>query len=185
MNLVQTPADTRTEDDARARRWIEQYRRLIRSIARRTIHDAWDLEEVEQEIYIKLWKAMDRFDPALAKESTFVAVVAQRCIVDFHRRRARQMRHRPEPIEDAEELVTVDEDGAERSEQFDRASRALETLGADRERILGMSYLDGITHREIAKKTGLSLGTVKSHLRRGLLELKSRLHALPPCPSAA
>lgn len=175
--------DPRTEND-RVRDWMKQYGRLVRSIARRTVHDAWELEEVEQEIYIKLWKAMDRYDPTLAKESTFVSMIAQRCVVDFHRKRSRIMRHRPEPIEDAEELVTIDEDHAERSEQFAQASDVLQTLSPDRERILGMSYLGGVTHREIATQTGMSLGTVKSHLRRGLRELRDRLQ-VPACPAAA
>lgn len=171
------PAPAQADDSAR--RWMRQYGRLVRSIARRTVRDDTELEEVVQEVFVKLWRAMDRFDPTRAKESTFVAVVAQRCVVDFHRRRTRLLRNRPDPLEEVAEPAVRDEDRAERHEEFARAARVLETMSADRERILGMSYLDGITHREIARRTGLSLGTVKSHLRRGLKKLRERLHLLP------
>ena len=161
---------------------IQRYRGLIRSILHRSVRDPAEREEVEQEIVVKLWNSMERFDPERAKESTFVAMLARRCIIDFHRARAR--RPTPEPIEAASHVGTTDADAAVFDEDVRRLADAMEEIPAERARMIEASFHRGMTHREIAARTGISLGTVKSHLRRGLQELRARLETVG-APTAA
>lgn len=49
------------------------------------------------------------------------------------------------------------------------------TLPADRRNVLHLSVVNGLTHGEIAQETGLALGTVKSHVRRGLAAVRELL----------
>jgi len=161
---------------------VKRYRGLIRSIASRTVRNPLDLEEVEQEILVKLWNSMERYDPTRAKESTFIAMLARRCVIDFLRARGR--RPFEEPIESAENVGAWDADNAIGKEDAVRLVEAMNMLPPERAQLLDTSFWSGLSHREIAKKTGISLGTVKSHLRRGINELRSHLDAVGQ-PAAA
>src|SRR5271166_2344489 len=69
---------------------LEKYRGLVWSIARRFPGNHADTEDAVQEVFVELWRHAGRFDAAVAAESTFVATVARRRLIDRHRRRARQ-----------------------------------------------------------------------------------------------
>ena len=69
---------------------LEKYRGLVWSIARRFAGNHADAEDAVQEVFVELWRHAGRFDPAVAAESTFVATVARRRLIDRHRRRGRQ-----------------------------------------------------------------------------------------------
>lgn len=146
---------------------LERYGALVWSIARGLSNDVSQVEDAVQEIFIELWRSADRFDPSRASEATFIATIARRRIIDRRRRIARRPEseilegHDP-PVADAG-LAQVDI-----SDEADRASRALATLRPEQRRVIEMSVVEGLTHREIAAATGMPLGTVKSHIRRGL-----------------
>ena len=85
---------------------IERFRGLVWSLARRLCANASDAEDAVQEIFIDVWKSASRFDPAIASETTFVAMIARRRLIDRGRRRMR----RPEVPQIAETVA----DSAER-----------------------------------------------------------------------
>jgi RNA polymerase sigma-70 factor (ECF subfamily) len=126
---------------------------------------------------LDLWKSAERFDPALASEQTFIVMIARRRLIDRNRRRAR----RPEAIgvEAPELLPAADEQSllerASAGETAARANTALSQLRPEQRRVLELFLLHGQTHQEIASGTGLPLGTVKSHARRGLQRVRELL----------
>ncbi len=146
---------------------IARYSPIVWTIAKRMVKEPFGLEDVVQEIFVELWKTAHRFDPSKASEITYVAMIARRKVIDRFRREARA------PVtENYEEPETLAEDEAlEQVDKQDEASwamRALNTLKPDQRRLILMSVVDGLTHQEIAASTGLPLGTIKSHIRRGL-----------------
>ncbi|MFO0725246.1 MAG: sigma-70 family RNA polymerase sigma factor [Myxococcota bacterium] len=151
---------------------VEQYAPLVWAIASRFIRDRADAEDAAQEAFIALWKAASRFDPTRSSERTFIAMIARRRVIDRLRAKGRR------PEEGASEQLLEDLASSAHLELDRRAdaARAISALGAlpgDRKQVIALSVFDGLTQDEIATTTGLPLGTVKSHVRRGLEALRS------------
>ena len=123
-----------------------------------------------------MWKSAARFDPSIASESTFVATIARRRLIDRGRRRQRRIDAAIIP-EAAQPEAEPTPDLSERNEQAGRATAALEQLRPEQQRILQLSIYHGRSHEEISRSTGLPLGTVKTHARRGLIRLREILEA--------
>ncbi len=157
---------------------LEKYRGLVWSMARRFVGNHADAEDAMQEIFVELWRHAGRFDPAVAAESTFVATVARRRLIDRHRRRVRQ----PETVSLVAEPPTAarsEADSVERLDEAQHARRLLEQLRPEQRQVLELSFDQGMSQQEIAKATRLPLGTVKTHARRGLMRLRHLLETGP------
>ena len=154
---------------------LEQYANLVWSTARKWSASYGDAEDAVQEIFIDLWKSAARFDPEVASEPTFIMMVARRCLIDRRRKSGR----RPE-VEDliGDQLPAPDEDPAwiaERGEDAVVATSFLNSLRPEERDVLVMSVQQGLSHQQIADRSGLPLGSVKTHVRRGLSRLRERL----------
>ncbi len=151
---------------------IDLYGGLVWSLARRMAPR--DAEDAVQDIFIDLWKSAGRFDPSLASEKTFVATIARRRLVDRLRKAGRrpQLRGLPEltvePSDDRHETI-------EQSAEAALAVRALKILNPDQRKVIQMSVVLGMSHSEIAEATGLAIGTVKSHIWRGLNKVREQI----------
>ncbi len=148
---------------------LERFGPLVWSLARKLMRDVATVEDLVQEIFIEVWKSAGRYDAARASEATFIATIARRRVIDRRRRISRAPGE--EVIEDG--MRGGDDPGLEMVEVRDEARRAheaLERLQPERRKVILMSVVDGLTHQEIATVTGMPLGTVKSHIRRGLDE---------------
>lgn len=154
--------------DAEAvRECIARYSPLVWSLVKRLSRDPATIEDVVQDVFISVWKNAASFDPALGSEATFIATIARRKVIDRHRRLQRTLP--TEAVEPAD--VSAEEAGFERIELGDDARRAREALlrlRPEQRRLILMSVVQGLTHQEIAARTGVPLGTIKSHIRRGL-----------------
>jgi RNA polymerase sigma-70 factor (ECF subfamily) len=160
--------DTAAVDDC-----LRQYSNLVWSLARRMSFNQNDAEDAVQEIFIDIWKSAGRFDPDRAPESVFVTTIARRRLIDRQRRSSRQPAFEPfyETVPNGND---VDEE-ATRQLQMSRVTEALKDLPAEQQRVMTLAVVQGLTHSQIADATGLPLGTVKSHIRRGLLKLENLL----------
>lgn len=146
---------------------MQRYAPLVWSLARRLSRDAGTAEELVQEIFIELWRHAARFDPARSSEATFVALIARRRVIDRRRRDARTPS--AQPLDEALPETGPDPlSGVELSDEARHARLALEQLRPEQRRLILLSVVDGLTHQEIALRSGLPLGTIKSHIRRGL-----------------
>jgi RNA polymerase sigma factor (sigma-70 family) len=159
---------------------ISRYGGLIWTLARRRLASREDVEDVVQEVFVDLWRSADRFDPQVAEEITFVAMIARRRVIDRLRRRAER-----------QETVSIDEAGAhdvtdpaaggaadrrlELGEEARLAGEHLDRLKPEEQQVLRLSIYEDLSHSAIAEHTGLPLGTVKSHIRRGLDSLRRKL----------
>lgn len=153
---------------------MQAYGGLVWTIARSMLGNGPDAEDAVQDVFIELWRSADRFDPSKGRESTFVSVIARRRVVDRVRKRQRSPVLEPLP----ERLDAGGEDVGTRAEiadEFARAEAALGQLPEERQRVLRLALLSGASHSQVATRTGLPLGTVKTHVRRGLMRLREML----------
>ncbi len=146
---------------------------LVWAMARRVLGRSADTEDAVQEIFIELWRSAGRYDPKLGTEVQFIATIARRRLIDRVRRRTR--RPAPETLSidiesDRDELATV-----ELSEEAARARDALMHLREEQREVITLSIQQGLTHDQIARKTSMPLGTVKTHIRRGLARVRELL----------
>ena len=161
---------------------ISRYGGLIWTLARRRLASLEDAEGVVQDVFVDLWRSADRFDPLVAEEITFVAMIARRRVIDRIRQRAGLPKTASIDDTIAADVVGVasGEQVGHRLELGEEASIAdehLEQLKPEEQRVLRLSIYDGLSHPAIAIRTGLPLGTVKSHIRRGLESLRRTLAA--------
>lgn len=152
---------------------IDRYGGLIWGIVRRSIKDNAAAEDLVQEIFTEVWKKAGFFDPAVASEATFIGLVARRRSIDYLRRQGRQPGF--EPLEAAESIPVSSAPASTVDCDPEAVRSTIATLPDDTRQLFRMFFEDGFTHPEIAEKTGLPLGTVKTRLRRGLLTLRERL----------
>ncbi len=161
-------------DEAAVEGVIDQYGDLVWSLARRFCGVRADAEDAVQEIFTDLWAHADRYDRTIAKEVTFVAMVARRRLID----RLRKKKRRPDEQEFSEEQAGKFSRVAENLEEsvdVDRVAAVIAGFKEDQKRVLELSLFLGHSHSEIAEKLSMPLGTVKTHLRRGLLVIRDEL----------
>jgi RNA polymerase sigma-70 factor (ECF subfamily) len=131
-------------------------------------------EEATQETMLSLWRRADSFDPAQAGAGTWVFTIARNRRIDLIRRE-----RRPEPGSTVAEEIpdpAPPADQAIAAEQRDRRVRAaLETLPGEQAELVRMAYYQDLSQTEIAARTGLPLGTVKSRFRLAFARLKRLL----------
>ncbi|MFT7074811.1 MAG: RNA polymerase sigma-70 factor (ECF subfamily) [Planctomycetota bacterium] len=156
---------------------LSRYSALVWSLASGLSKDPHEVEDVVQDIFVDVWRSSKRYDPSVASEATFIATIARRRVIDRRRRAGRRVD--PEPLEESLAPGAEDENlrHVDITDEAMQAKAVLAELTGDRRRVLELSVVTGLTHREIAADTGIPLGTVKSHIRRGLAEVSERLKA--------
>jgi RNA polymerase sigma-70 factor (ECF subfamily) len=152
---------------------IDEFGSMVWAIARRLSPNPADAEDAVQEIFMEIWKGAARFDPERGSERAFVATIARRRLIDRLRRHSTQPEFLPtEALDTIGFALPAPHEAAIEAEQ---AARAVAQLAPEEQRVIEFSILNGLTHAEIATRTGLPLGTVKTHLRRGILKVRKLL----------
>lgn len=177
QRIAQSPPSS--PDEAAVRECIDRYSGLVWSLARRFSASDADAEDAVQEIFINLWRSAGRFDPAVASEPTFISMIARRRLIDRNRARARRISAEPladdgEPLGSPSAASSL-QSPVETADEAARAARALGTLSPEQQRVLRLSVYQGLSHEQIAQATGIPLGTVKTHIRRGLIRIRDLL----------
>ena len=152
---------------------LDAYGGLVWTLARRLTRSAAAAEDAVQEIFIDVWKSAPKFDPSKASEKTFVAMIARRRLIDGLRRVTR----RPElqMLETAPDPAGRQHIDLELSVEAQSAAKLLEELRPEQKKVLELSIYQGLTHREIAQEIDVPVGTVKSHIFRGLAAVRRHL----------
>jgi len=160
---------------------LDRFGNLVWSMALKQLPRS-DAEEVVQDIFMELWRTADRFDPEKGRPVTFLAVLARRRILDRRRKLVRRpeladMETTPDPISESAR-IPLDTFSYQLPESLHVAFQSLsEDQRQAIEWVVGMGY----TQEEAARALELPSGTLKSHLRRGLLRLREILqnHPIP------
>ena len=158
---------------------LNRFSSPVWSLARRYSPNDQDAEDAVQDIFLDLWRSAPRFDPEAGSAMTFVMTLARRRLIDRTRKRGRRpdVHSHPEPEaivdQDTQDHVEV----AEVAEEARKVTDAMQKLRPEQQRVLELSLVHGRSHQQIAETTGLALGTVKSHARRGLMRVRKMLGA--------
>ncbi len=160
-------------DEFAVRDVVSRYGPLIWSLVRRWSPDTSDAEDAVQDVFVDLWRSAARFDSTRSTEAGFVAMVTRRRLIDRLRKRQRAIEF--EPLSENVDVAVEQEPDIDRGVRTHRALEALRTLPPAQRIMLELSLLHGRTHDEIARETNTPLGTVKSHIRRGLQRARDLL----------
>ncbi|MGH9566222.1 MAG: sigma-70 family RNA polymerase sigma factor [Candidatus Angelobacter sp.] len=151
----------------------DRYSPIVYSVALRVLGDAGVAEDILQEVFMQLWRNPAAFDASRGKLAPWLAVITRNRAIDSLRKR------RPETDVD-EVFVSVEPDlagEAERSRAMEKVRAVLGAMPAPQRSAVEMAYFQGMTHTEIAQKTGEPLGTVKTRIRSALLMLRKAVMA--------
>lgn len=162
---------------------IAEFGGMVWSLALKMSPSREDAEEGVQEVFMDVWRHAARFDSAVSSEATFVAMIARRRLIDRHRRRASRPlftsleSSAPVPAPAATTPLEIADEAA-------RVIRCLDRLQPEVRRVLELAFGEGLTQAAIAERTGLPVGTVKSHARRGLIRLRQLVAEASPTTTA-
>ena len=143
---------------------------VLRILKRRDVSD-----EVLQEVFVKIWEKAGDFDLGRASPITWMSTIARNRALDEMRRK------RPDLIEDHPEALDVageDElalDAVLRGEDGRRLSDCLSKLEAERAQMVVLAYCEGLSREELAQRYNQPVNTIKTWLRRSLLQLRTCL----------
>jgi RNA polymerase sigma-70 factor (ECF subfamily) len=146
----------------------DRYSPVVYAVALRVLRDTGAAEDVLQEVFMQLWRNPAAFDASRGNLGAWLAVIARNRAIDALRKR------RPEnDLEDCVLSIEPDlADAATRSLAMEKVRAALAQMPPLQRAALEMAYFDGMSHTEIAEKTGEPLGTVKTRIRAGLSALR-------------
>ncbi len=173
-----------TGDELAYRELIARYERQVYSLTLRMVRQREDAEDLTQETFVRMFKALARYDPARPFPAWLFTIAARLSIDQLRRRRMKMVSlFRSEPGESEEHLIDVVDrtPGPEELAQYAEEQRATERLiGSLPEHyrvVVVLRHQQGLSYEEIAEALHLPLGTVKARIHRARELLKDRLEA--------
>jgi RNA polymerase sigma-70 factor (ECF subfamily) len=146
------------------------------AICLRIVSQRSEAEDVLQEVYATVWHKAAQYDAERAGAMSWLAMIARNKAID--RIRSQQRTHKTEPLEFAEEVpdpTASPQLDAQASTDRIRLDDCLKQLDERRRSLIRAAFFDGSTYEELAVRIGSPLGTVKSWIRRSLLQLRECL----------
>jgi RNA polymerase sigma factor (sigma-70 family) len=159
-------------DQLALRQAYDRYGRAVFHLTTSSLADRRDAEDVTQETFVAAWLGRNMFDLTRGSLLGWLLGIARRKVVDRYRAIGRSARL----TEVSRQLAEPASTGADLDRIVDRLVVAdeLARLAPEQRRMLELAFYDDLTHQQIAQITGVPLGTVKSHIRRGMAHLKRR-----------
>ncbi len=147
---------------------FRRYSGPVYSVALRVLHDTGQAEDVLQEVFLQLWRNPTAFVQDRGSLGAWLVVVARNRAIDLLRRR--------KPSDSVDDVVLASSinvaDEAVQNVMMEKVRRALAELPPEQRKSLELAYFEGLSHTEIASRTGDPLGTVKTRIRQALITLR-------------
>ncbi len=151
----------------------DRYAGMLSSVLNRILRDTQAAEEILQDIFYQLWRNAAHFDPARGSLPGWLLVIARNRAISRLRRRNPAS---GEELMDNTVIVPANLESAVAQQQLlGKVKSAMENLPKEQRATLELAYYEGLTHSEIAQRTGDPLGTVKTRLRTAVETLKRNL----------
>jgi RNA polymerase sigma factor (sigma-70 family) len=162
----------------------DRYARILYAIAWKSLNSVEDCEEVVLDVFAQVWRIAERYDPHKGSVDRWLFTLARSRILD-RLRKLQRFSKVTDAVDAGGEIAfptkSVDPiEEVEIRERQEQVRAALNQIPVEQREVIELAYYQGLSHSEIAHRTGLSLGTVKTRLRLGLSKLKtvSSLHTL-------
>ncbi len=163
---------------------VERYQRPVFSLVVRMVRDHGIAEDVTQEVFVKAWLALARFDPR-RRFASWLFKIASNASIDHLRRK--KLPTTPIESSDPDESSILERTPDEHAEAADTLVRRHELVAAleasmaalrpEYRLVVLLRFKEELPYRDIAEITGMPLGTVKTNLRRARREIEQRLRA--------
>jgi RNA polymerase sigma-70 factor (ECF subfamily) len=152
---------------------FRRYSGPVYSVALRVLRDTGQAEDVLQEVFLQLWRKPAAFVQNRGSLGAWLVVIARNRAIDVLRRR--------KPSDSVEDVVLASPvnvaDEAERNTVMQKVRGVMANLPEEQRNTLQLAYFEGLSHTEIASRTGDPLGTVKTRIRQALITLRKALEA--------
>lgn len=153
---------------------FDRYAPAVARLARSLLSDHADVDEAVQATFVSAWKGRAGFHPGRGGLLTWLLTIARRRSLDVLRARYRYRRD-TDSAATATGPTPAGPDTPDRTADRLLIADEMQHLPAEQRRVLLLAFYADLTHTAIAARTGLPVGTVKSHIRRGLARLRDRL----------
>ncbi len=169
--------------------WHRELSPLVDSIVARKVSNSSKRDDVAQEIWLRVAKSLERYDPTRSQPQSWVMLIANRTIVDLNRReKVRPVKYATDlnssnddatnPLETLsfrnQENSTSPQSSAMLREAFEQAWGHVKELSPDAQHCIELMYLGGLTMSQVAEARSEPVGTVKSRVSRSLRDLRTR-----------
>jgi RNA polymerase sigma-70 factor (ECF subfamily) len=152
---------------------FDRYGRAVYSVALRILKDTGHAEDVMQDIFFQIWRNSDSFVQGRGSLGAWLVVVARNRSIDLLRRR--------KPADSVDEVILASPGNlaseVEHHAMMEKVQKVLKDLPAEQQRSMELAFFEGLSHSEIAEKTGDPLGTVKTRIRLALISLRKAFQA--------
>ena len=159
----------------------DRYGLLVYRLVYRMLNNAQEAEDLTQDIFLNL-QVKSKFDPQRGSFYTYLMTITRSRAIDRLRSRRSKGKFWQNigKLKDtiAQQRTDTPMEVASTKEISHQVRNALKTLSDKQRQVLELSYYEGLSQSEIAKRLDLPLGTVKTHSRRGLIQLRKSLHNL-------
>ncbi|UKS27263.1 sigma-70 family RNA polymerase sigma factor [Paenibacillus sp. HWE-109] len=165
--------------DADALKFLyEKYEKPIYAFAYRIVQDTMMAEEVVQELFLRIWKAAERYDAEQGKLTSWMFTLSRNIAIDLLRKKQNRTTGQTADIEQLNRIPDMGKSTEEVALDGWRGQEireALHELNPDQKQVLDLIYYQGYTQQEVSDNQAIPLGTVKSRVRLALKQLKGRL----------
>jgi RNA polymerase sigma factor (sigma-70 family) len=169
-------------DESAYRELVKRYQRAVYTVAFRMVRSAEDAEDLTQETFVRVFKALDRYDPARPFQAWLFTITSRLSIDHIRRRRMKTVPlFRSEPGSEEEHAVELEDPGllpdelAVRSEEEHGVRDLIDSLPEHYRIVVLLRHQQDLSYEEIAEMLHLPLGTVKARIHRARALLKQRL----------
>ncbi len=185
-HLVHTPASPTTTDVGRGfaagdesalEQAYQQWGALVYTVALRGVGNTEDAADITQSVFVSAWRSRSSFDSDSGSLPAWLMTISKRRIADHFRRRAVTSEVPSDSLGDSGQPIVSAMPGPDPSAVVDQVvvAEELARLGDPAETILRLAFYEDLSHQQIADRLSMPLGTVKSHIRRGLGRLRDRM----------
>jgi RNA polymerase sigma-70 factor (ECF subfamily) len=173
----------RANDENALGEFYDRWFPVVNCLATRMLKSSADVEEVVEETFWQAWRQADRFDPERGTVQSWLLTMARSRVLDRLRstRRLREDSIDDSPNVEASASAPSPTDpslAVEHAERKQLVLAALADLPREQREALELGYFGGLSQSEIAQRTGVPLGTIKTRMRLAMLKLRERLSPL-------
>ena len=162
----------RQRDEAALSELYDRYSGLVYSQAHRILRDAGAAEEILQDLFYQVWATAEKFDPSRGSLAGWLLVAARNRAISKLRRASARFE---DPEENGVALSASLENSSTQNLLLEKVRAVMEALPLAQREAVEFAYFEGMSHSEIAEKTGEPLGTIKTRIRSAMEMLKKVL----------